>query len=122
MPASDQLTAQLDRLAAFAPGPYPVISLYLNLQPNEIGRDQVEPFLRRELTSRIRTYPADGPERTSLLDDAEKVRAVAARVDPAANGLAVFACTAAGLLESVTLAPPIPEHRLFISDQPHLYP
>src|SRR5438067_11432118 len=106
MPVSDQLTAQLDRLAAFNPGPFPVISLYLNLQPNEFGRDHVEPFLRKELTARIRTYPAEGPERANLMEDAEKVRAFVAGVDPAANGLAVFACGAAGLFETVVLVPP----------------
>ena len=29
------LTEQLDRLAAFEPGPYPVVSLYLNTQPGQ---------------------------------------------------------------------------------------
>jgi len=31
---------QLDRLAAFEPAPYPVVSLYLNTQPGQTGRDQ----------------------------------------------------------------------------------
>ena len=30
--------AQLDRLAAFEPAPYPVVSLYLNTQPGQTGR------------------------------------------------------------------------------------
>ena len=34
------LTDQLDRLARMEPVPYPVVSLYLNTQPNEHGRDQ----------------------------------------------------------------------------------
>jgi hypothetical protein len=44
MPILDQLSAQLDRLAAFEPGPFPVLSLYLNLQPDQNGRDHYEPF------------------------------------------------------------------------------
>ena len=45
MPQLDAISAQLDRLATFRGGPFPVLSLYLNLQPNERGRDRFEPFL-----------------------------------------------------------------------------
>ena len=38
MSDTEQLTTQLDRLASIEAGPFPVISLYLNLQPNEHGR------------------------------------------------------------------------------------
>ena len=49
MPILDQLSAKLDRLAAFEAGPFPVVSLYLNTQPDQNGRDHFEPFLRKEL-------------------------------------------------------------------------
>jgi peptide chain release factor subunit 1 len=122
MPTLDQLSAQLDRLAAFEPGPYPVLSLYLNLQPGPNGRDQHEPFLRKEFADRLRTFPAGGPERESVEKDIEKVRAYVADVDKAANGLALFACAGAGLFDAVPLAAPIHENKLYISEQPHLYP
>jgi hypothetical protein len=38
----DQLTSQLDRLAAFDAGPFPVVSLYLDLRPDEHGRDRFD--------------------------------------------------------------------------------
>jgi peptide chain release factor subunit 1 len=122
MAITDQLASQLDRLAAIEGSPFPVVSLYLNLQPDQHGRDNFEPFLRKELASRVRTYPAHGPERESLEKDAETIRAHVETVDPAANGLALFACAAADLFEAVSLAAPVAEHRLYISDQPHLYP
>ena len=56
MPTIAQLTEQLDRLAAIDPGPFPVISLYLDLRPNEHGRDQFEQFLKKELTEHLRTH------------------------------------------------------------------
>lgn len=118
----DQLTAQLDRLAVFEPGPFPVISLYLNMQPDRRGRDHFEPFLRKELADRVRTYAAGAPERESLLGDADKIREYVSTADPSANGLALFACSGVELFEAIQLAAPIPEHRLYISDQPHLYP
>ena len=122
MPQIEQLSAQLDRLAAFDPGPFPVISLYLNLQSDEHGKDRVEPFLRKELTERIRTYAASTPERNSLETDAEKIRQYVGSVEPSMNGLAVFACSGADLFETVALAAPIDEHRLYVSETPHLYP
>jgi len=118
----DQLTAQLDRLGSVDTGPFPVVSLYLNLQPDERGRDRFEPFLRKEFAERMRTYPASGPERDSLDKDAQQIRAYVAEVDPALNGLALFACSGADLFEALPLAAGVDHHRLYISNQPHLYP
>jgi hypothetical protein len=69
MPQLDQLSEQLDRLAAFEPGPFPVVSLYLNLQTDGRGRDNAEPFLKKEFAERLRTYGAEAPERESLEKD-----------------------------------------------------
>ena len=62
MPTIDHLSAQLDRLAAWDPGPFPVVSLYLNLQADDKGRDNLEPFLRKELSDRIATLSAAASE------------------------------------------------------------
>jgi len=122
MPTTDQLTAQLDRLASIDTGPFPVLSLYLNLQSNDRGREQFGPFLKKELSDRIATYPASGPERESLQRDGEKIRDYVGTVDRAVNGLAILACSGADLFEAIALAAPVDQHRLYISDQPHLYP
>lgn len=119
---SDRLSVQLDRLAGFDSGASPVISLYLNMQPDQHGRDNFEPFLRKELAERVRTFGADGPERKGLERDAERIRTYVERVDGSVNGLAVFACSGAELFEPIPLAAPFHEHRLYISSQPHLYP
>ena len=122
MPSTDQLTTQLDRVASTDTGPFPVISLYLDLRPNEHGRDQFEPFLRNELANRIQTFAATSPERQSLDADAEKIQSHLAAIDGSVNGLALFACHGADLFVPIELAAPIEGHRLYISDQPHLYP
>lgn len=118
----DQINAQLDKLAAFDPGPFPVLSLFLDLRPNEQGRDNFEPFLRKELAERLRGYAAGSPENESLEQDAARIRAYVEDVDRALNGLAIFSCSGAGLFEAIPLAAPIEAHRLFIARQPHLYP
>jgi peptide chain release factor subunit 1 len=122
MPTIEQLSEQLDRVAATDPGPFPVVSLYLDLRPNERGRDRFEQFLKKELTERVNTYPAKGPERDSLEWDANRIREHVANIDPSVNGLAVFACHGADLFEALELAAPIDGHRLYVSDRAHLYP
>lgn len=119
MPLKDQL----ERLAASGQVPYPVVSLYLNTQPGQTGRDQFQTFVRKEFAARGRTYPSGSPDRESLDRDLEKIsRFLQVDLDPAANGVAIFACSAAELFETVQLTAPIEQHWLYIGDQPHLYP
>jgi peptide chain release factor subunit 1 len=117
------IAEQLDRLARFEPVPYPVVSLYLNTQPNERGRDQFQTFVRQEFKARSRTYPPGSPERQSLDKDLERIASFLENdLQPAANGVAVFACSAGEMFETVQVTAPIERHWLYIGDTPHLYP
>ena len=117
------LTEQLDRLAAFEVAPYPVVSLYLNTQPGSTGKDQFQTFVRKEFAARGRTYPENSPERESLDKDLERIsRYLETELQPSANGVAIFACSAGELFEALQLTAPIEQHSLYISDVPHLYP
>ena len=117
------LTDQLDRLAAFEPAPYPVVSLYLNTKPGQTGRDQFQTFIRKEFPARSQTYPANSPERESLDRDLQRISEyLDSELQPSANGVAIFACSAGELFEAVQLGAPIDRHWLYIGDQPHLYP
>src|SRR3989442_11187983 len=90
------LSHVLDRLAAFEPTEFPVISLYLNMQPDERGRDHFDPFVRKELTARAKTYAPHSPERESVERDIERIHDyLRDNVRPSANGLAIFACAGA---------------------------
>src|SRR5688572_2001820 len=114
---------QLDRLAGFEPSPYPVVSLYLNMQPDGRGRDNFQSFVRKELKARAQTYPARSAEREMLDRDLERISTyLESSVQPSANGVAIFACDAAELFAAVQFDAPVGEHWLFIGDQPHLYP
>jgi peptide chain release factor subunit 1 len=117
------LTEQLERLAAFEPAPYPVVSLYLNTQPGQHGRDQHQAFIRKELKARSRTYPPNSPERESLDHDLERIgRYLETELRPSANSVAIFACSAGELFDAIQLAAPIERHWLYIGDRPQLYP
>ncbi|HET9262130.1 MAG TPA: Vms1/Ankzf1 family peptidyl-tRNA hydrolase [Vicinamibacterales bacterium] len=117
------LNVQLEKLAAFGPVPYPVVSLYLNAQPGPTGRDQYQTFIRKEFAARSRTYPSASPDRESLDRDLERItRYLDMELQPSANGVAIFACSAGELFESVQLGAPIEHNWLYIGDAPHLYP
>lgn len=124
MESNSPLSTQLDRLAEFEGATAPFISLYLNAQPNDRGRDQFETFLKNELRGRAASYELDTPSRDSIERDIQRIEAyIATELQPSSNGVAIFACAGADdFFEAVQLAAPIEEHRLFISDRPHLYP
>ena len=117
------LSDQLDRLAAFEQSPYPVISLYLNTQPDSRGRDNFQAFVRKELKARAQTYPARSSEREMIERDMERiVTYLESSLQPSANGVAIFACDAAELFATIQLDAPLADHWLYVGDRPHLYP
>lgn len=117
------LNEQLERLSAFEPAPYPVISLYLNTQPNQHGRDHYQSFVRKEFKARAQTYAPNSPERASLDRDFDRIgRYLESELQPSANGVAIFACDAGELFDAIQLDAPLDEHWLYIGDRPHLYP
>ncbi len=117
------LSDYLDELSAFEPTPLPVISLYLNAQPDQHGRDNFEPFVRKEFTAVARTFNSRSAERRSFEADAERIRAyLKNEVKPCSNGLAIFACSGKdGFFVPVQLDAPIQRNQLYVGNQPHLY-
>jgi hypothetical protein len=69
------LEDHLSRLVAFESTTLPVISLYLNTQPDNHGRDHFEQFIRKEFASRAGTFPAGSVERESFDRDTARVKA-----------------------------------------------
>jgi peptide subunit release factor 1 (eRF1) len=116
------LREQLDRLAGFTPTDMPVLSLYLNMAPNEQGKDHHTPFLRKTFPERMLTL--QGAARKSFERDVERINDyLAKQVRPSANGLAIFACAAANdFFQAVQLDVPLDHHWLYIGAVPHLYP
>ena len=114
----------LERLSGFEPTGFPFISLYLNAQADENGRTDHDAFLRKEFAGRAKTYPAASAERESFDRDAQRITTYLAQDrEPSANGIAIFACAAADdFFEAAQLGAPIENNRLYVYDQPHLYP
>lgn len=114
----------LDRLAELEPTEFPFISLYLNTQPDQHGRDNFDSFIRKEFRARAKTYATGSAERESFDRDTERITSyLSDQLQPSANGVAIFACSAAdGFFEAMQLDAPIEEHRLYVHHLPHLYP
>ena len=59
----------MERLLEFEAVSLPVISMYLDARANEIGRENLLPFVRKELTKRSKSYPQQSQERASFEED-----------------------------------------------------
>ena len=109
---------------AFEPTTLPVVSVYLNTQPDQHGRaTDAVPYLHREFKALARTWAPGSPERHSFDRDVERILSyVADKIDPAANGVALFACWGAGeFFEAIQLAAPVSDNRVYAYKQPLLY-
>jgi peptide chain release factor subunit 1 len=117
------LREQLNRLAAFEPTDFPVLSLYVDTRTNQEGRrTHVDAFLRKVFPDRLRAFTGDA--RKSLDRDVERIHSqMAGEARTSAAALAIFACSAKDdFFEAIQLDAPIEQHALFIQSTPHLYP
>jgi peptide chain release factor subunit 1 len=110
-------------LAALEPSRFPVLSLYLNLTPNETGREEYEQFIRKTFAERAKAYRHESSERRSFERDAARIREfLETEKQPSWHGVAIFACSGADLFDVIPLDAAIGEHWLFVGSVPHLYP
>ena len=87
------LDSLLERLSAFEPTLFPVVSLYLNTQPDQHGRANIESFVRREFHKRVLAYPLRSAERKSFKHDVERIWTyLESELKPSSNGAVIFAC------------------------------
>jgi peptide subunit release factor 1 (eRF1) len=112
----------MEILAALEPSPFPFISLYLSLAPNERGREDHHQFVRKVFTDRAKWFREESPERQSFDHDVERIRQyLDSQVDKTWNGLAIFASSGAEFFDAIPLDAPLDHHELFIGSVPNLY-
>ncbi len=114
----------MDSLLKFDAIPAPVISLYLDARVNEHGKRNFLPFVRKQLSERLKSYPANSEERESVEEDFVRImRYLEEGIREPTQGVALFACAMlddyfrAGQFEA-----PFERNRLIVSERPHLYP
>src|SRR5687768_10515879 len=114
----------MDSLLTFGAVPAPVISLYLDARVNENGKRNFMPFVRKQLSERVKSYPIDSEERASIEEDFVRImRYLEEGVREPTRGVAVFACSA---MEDYFQVGQFEAHfernRLIVSERPHVYP
>jgi peptide subunit release factor 1 (eRF1) len=116
------LRAQLDRLAEIEPSDRSIISLYVDLRPDQNGqRTQVDTFLRNSFDQQARSLAED--RRAGFERAAERISQYVANEAPkSAKGLAIFASTADDLFEAIPLDVPVERPSMHVGAVPHLYP
>ena len=118
-----ELEELLKKLTEFDPAGFPVISLYLNTQPDEHGRDRFDQFVRKHCEEIAKTFPQRSPERASFEHDVERIKYFLENdLKPSANGAAIFACSGGEFFETAQLYAPFERHRISVSKHPDLYP
>ena len=109
--ATDSLHAALDRLADYESDSASVVSVYLDLKPDQ----PAQPY-RAFLETAMKEHESVAPE-------LEKIRAYLETEKPSSQALAVFAASGSpGLFEAVQLDAPLGAHRLYIDSEPHVFP
>jgi peptide chain release factor subunit 1 len=119
-----KLNKLVETLAGFEPTGFPFVSLYINAKANENGGEDYKVWLRQQLADLSEDFADNSAEAESFKADVEKIQQFfESDADEAANGIAVFACSAAdGFFETVQLDVPFPNNRLFAFDRPHIFP
>lgn len=119
-----KLNDLMQKLAAVEPVGFPFLSVYLNAEPNEQGRDAFGIWLKKELSEQAKNYEEDSAEAQSFNADVERITSfLENEVAPAANGIAIFACSGAGeFFETAQIEVAFPNNRLFVFDRPHIFP
>jgi peptide subunit release factor 1 (eRF1) len=118
-----ELEELVKKLTVFDPAGFPVISLYLNTQPDEHGRDHFDRFVRKQCDEIAKNFPQRSTIRASFDHDVERIKYYLENdLEPSANGAAIFACSGAELFETAQLYAPFERHRISVSDHPDLYP
>lgn len=116
------LMNHLDELAHFEPAGYPVISLDLNLQPDQHGRDNFESFVRKEFKAKVKSFAPESLELMSFERDTARIESYLRNdVRPSANGLAIFASAGANdYFKAVQLSAPLKRHDLHVNERRRL--
>ncbi|HXQ74333.1 MAG TPA: Vms1/Ankzf1 family peptidyl-tRNA hydrolase, partial [Pyrinomonadaceae bacterium] len=114
----------LEKLLAYEPESGPFVSLYLDARVDEHGKRNLMPIVRKQLNERAKTYDNRTAEQENFeKDSARIINYLENGVPTTAQGLAIFACSAANdYFEAGEFDAPFERNRLFVSERPHVYP
>jgi peptide chain release factor subunit 1 len=116
-------SAILNKLAEIEATGFPFISVYLNAEPNEHGRDNFNAFVKKQLSEHQDNYQEGDSGRESFERDAKRITEYLENVNPSANGVAIFACAGADdFFQTIEFYVPFRDNQFYVFEKPHLYP
>jgi peptide chain release factor subunit 1 len=117
------LTKLIEKLANYEAIDAPFISLYLDAQANQNGRDEYQIWLKKEISENGGDFAEDSPESQNYQATIEKIQQfLDDEADESANGIAVFASLDGEFFETAQLDEPFPNNRFFMFARPHIFP
>ena len=119
-----KLNSLVEKLAAFEPSGVPFISLYLNSEANQNGRDEYAIWLKNTFRDEAENYEEESEEAHAFAEMTERINNfLESEADEQANGIAVFASVGDnGIFETIQLDAAFPENQLFVLSRPHIFP
>ena len=118
-----KLNSLVEKLAAFEPSGAPFISLYLNAEVNQNGREDYPIWLKNEFRSKAEEFEAESEEAKQFNEAVERINNfLDTEVDNSANGIAIFAEIGGDFFETAQLDTAFPENLSVVFDRPHIFP
>ncbi len=119
-----KLNKLIEKLAAFEPNGADVITLYLDAQTNNNGRENYQAWVKNEISEAAGNYEEDSEEAKNFNAAIEKIQNfLDNEADESANGIAVFVSTGDDeFFETVQIDEPFPNNRMFVFQRPHIFP
>jgi peptide chain release factor subunit 1 len=112
----------LQKLKTFEATDKPFISIYLNAEANEHGRDDFNIFLKKQLSVNEDKFAVDSDERKSFDEDLKRINDYAERVSASAEGVAIFACAGEDFFQTYEFDVPFEKNQFQIMNKPHIFP
>lgn len=113
----------LNKLTSVESTNKPFISIYLNAEPNEHGRDNFDIFLKKQLSEHQSNFEEESEERASFDRDIEKINKYVQKIKPSANGVAIFACSGENdYFKTFEFDVPFEKNQFVVKDKPFVYP
>ncbi len=101
----------------------PFISIYLNAEPNEHGRDNFDVFLKKQLSEHQSNFEVDSEERESIDRDVERINEYVGKIRNSANGVAIFACAGEDdYFKTYEFDVPFEKNEFVVKNKPSIYP
>lgn len=118
------LNKLIEKLAAFNPGEAKIISIYLDAQVNQNGREDYPIWLKKQFSEHAFPFEHDSEKLRQYNETVERINDfLENEADDAANGIAVFAEVGnEKFFETVQIDEPFPHNRFFVFDRPHIFP